>query len=52
VIDQYSVFGGIRDDLPRTSRVNEDIIHIPLHPNLADDVDHVIKKVKEWDSNI
>jgi perosamine synthetase len=50
--DKYSIFGGIQDDLPNTSKVNEDIIHIPLHPNLTDeDVDYVIKKVKEWDSN-
>jgi len=49
--DQYSIFGGIRDDLPNTSKVNEDIIHIPLHPNLTDEnVDYIIKKIKEWDS--
>jgi perosamine synthetase len=50
--DKYSIFGGIRDDLPNTSKVNEDIIHIPLNPNLTDeDVDYIIKKVKEWDSS-
>ena len=34
--DQYTLFGGIQD-LPNTERVNEDIIHIPLHADLTDE---------------
>jgi len=34
--DQYTLFGGIKD-LPNTKRVNEDIIHIPLHAELSDE---------------
>lgn len=44
--DQYSLFGGLRN-LPATKRVNEDIIHIPLHAELTEkDVNYVISTIK------
>lgn len=44
--DQYMLFGGLRD-LPNTKRVNEDIIHIPLHAELTDEeVEHVVSTIK------
>lgn len=47
--DRYSVFGGLRN-LPITKKVDEDLIHIPLHPSLSDeDISCIVKKVKEWD---
>lgn len=45
--DQYSLFGGRRDDLPNTEQVNKDIIHIPLHAELTDaEVNHVVSTIK------
>jgi perosamine synthetase len=46
--DKYTVFGGLRKDLPNTARVNETLICIPLHHNLSDeDVDYIIKSIKK-----
>jgi perosamine synthetase len=46
--DKYFIFGG-KKDLPITEKVNNDIIHIPIHANLTEDeVDKVIKTIKEW----
>lgn len=44
--DQYTLFGG-KQDLPNTKRVNEDIIHIPLHAELSDEeVNRVVSTIK------
>lgn len=46
--DQYSIFGGMQD-LPITERVNEDIIHIPIHTALSEDqIDKIIETIKKW----
>jgi len=46
--DRYSIFGG-KQDLPNVEKVNDDIIHIPIHANLTDEqVETVIKTIKEW----
>ena len=48
--DKYKIFGGIDPSLEITRRVDEDIIHIPLHASLTpEEVAFIIKKVKEWD---
>jgi len=45
--DQYSIFGGLQD-LPNTGRVNDDLIHIPLHAELTDEeVSRVISTIKD-----
>lgn len=41
--DKYTVFGGLRQDLPNLDRVSETYISIPMHNQLTDeDVDYVI----------
>lgn len=46
--DKYTVFGGLRKDLPNTERLDETLISIPLHSNLSDeDVDYVVSSIKE-----
>lgn len=48
--DKYSIFGGLRNNLPNTARVDQDICHLPIHASLKiKDVRYVVKKVKEWD---
>jgi len=44
--DQYTLFGG-QQDLPNTARVNQDLIHIPLHASLTDEeVNRVVSTIK------
>ena len=44
--DQYSIFGGLQD-LPNTKKINDDLIHIPLHQNLTiSEVEYIIKTIK------
>jgi perosamine synthetase len=41
--DQYTIFGGLRDDLPNLDRLSETYISIPMHNRLTDeDVEYVI----------
>jgi perosamine synthetase len=48
--DRYTIFGGMRNDLPNTAKLNETIISIPLHHKLTDeDVDYIVKSIKEGD---
>jgi len=45
--DQYTVFGGLRDDLPELDKFSKTYICIPLHNKLTDeDVDYVIQCIK------
>jgi perosamine synthetase len=47
-VDQYSVFGGPRHDLPNLDRLSQTYICIPMHNQLTDeDVEHVIAGVRE-----
>lgn len=46
--DRYSVFGGLREDLPVLNRYSETNISIPIHHNLSEeDISYVIKSIKE-----
>lgn len=46
--DKYSIFGGLRSDLPNTERLNNELIHIPLHLGLwTSDIEYIIKTMKE-----
>lgn len=48
--DKYSLFRPINKDLENIRRVEEDIIHIPLHSNLEKkEIDYIIKNIKKWD---
>ncbi len=50
--DKYTVFGGLRNDLPNLERINNDLICIPLHHQLSDqDVDHIIEAIKVFGRN-
>ena len=45
--DAYSIFGGLRKDLPNLDRFSKNNISIPLHNNLSDnDVDYIINTIK------
>jgi len=47
--DKWSTFGSKRN-LPNTEKVENDIIHIPIHQDLSPkDVHHIVDKIKEWD---
>lgn len=46
--DIYSVFGGLRKDLPNLDRYSKTNISIPIHNNLDDeDVYYIIKSIKQ-----
>lgn len=46
--DRYSVFGGLRKDLPQLDLFSKTHISLPLHNQLSDiDVDHIISSIKE-----
>jgi len=46
--DKYSVFGGLRKDLPQLDLFSKTHISLPLHNQLSDsDVDHVISSINE-----
>lgn len=48
--DKYTIFGGKRETLENLERVDNDIIHIPIHPSITDqEINYIIKKIKEWD---
>lgn len=50
--DKYTVFGGLRNDLPNLEKLNNDLICIPLHHQLSDqDVDHIIEAIKVFGRN-
>jgi perosamine synthetase len=45
--DAYTVFGGIRDDLPQLDRFSSSYIALPLHMHLTDDdVEYIIETVR------
>ncbi|MCL4435498.1 MAG: DegT/DnrJ/EryC1/StrS family aminotransferase [Thaumarchaeota archaeon] len=48
--DRYSIFGGLRKDLPNLEKFSKTIIHIPLHQDLTDsNVEYIIDSIKgEW----
>jgi perosamine synthetase len=49
--DKYSIFGGLRNDLPNTEKSDLDVILLPCHGDLTDnDVDRIIKTIIEFDN--
>lgn len=45
--DAYTVFGGLRDDLPNLDRFSQSYIALPLHMHLTDDdIDYIIESVQ------
>ena len=49
--DRYSIFGGIRSDLPNTEKADADVILLPCHGNLNNDnLSKIISKIKEFDN--
>ena len=48
--DKYTIFGGIRSDLPNTEKADADVILLPCHGDLSEnDVTKIIMKIKEFD---
>lgn len=46
--DIYPMFGGLREDLVMTARVDTDVVLLPIHADLTEkQVDYIMKKVKE-----
>lgn len=46
--DKYTIFGGLRRDLPNTMKVDKTLICIPLHHKLLDDdVDYILSSIKK-----
>lgn len=46
--DKYTVFGGLRKDLPVMEKVSKTMICIPLHNKLSDDdVSYIVRAIKE-----
>lgn len=45
--DIYPMFGGLRNDLPNTSRADQDVVLLPMHADLTrEQVSYIIKHVK------
>jgi len=45
-IDRYSVFGGIREDLPNQTAFDANQISIPVHEGLTDDdVERIVESI-------
>ena len=48
--DKYSIFGGLRNDLPNTEKCDLDVILLPCHGDLTNnDVDRIIQTIIEFD---
>jgi len=48
--DKYSIFGGMRSDLPNTDKADLDVILLPCHGGLsANDLSYIIDKISEYD---
>ncbi|MBI2596905.1 DegT/DnrJ/EryC1/StrS family aminotransferase [Candidatus Daviesbacteria bacterium] len=46
--DIYPMFGGLRNDLPMTTRVDQDVVLLPMHADLTDkQISYIIQKVKD-----
>ena len=47
--DKYSIFGGMRSDLPNTAKVDLDTILLPCHGDLSlENLDRIVTKIKEF----
>ena len=47
--DIYSMFGGLRPDLPVTARADEDVVLLPMHADLTDgQVSSIVEAVQEY----
>ncbi len=45
--DQFSIFGGLRRDLPKTDLIDRDFICLPIHEDLtSEDLQYIIETVK------
>lgn len=46
--DKYSVFGGLREDLFNTERIDKDFICLPIHQDISlEDIEYISQTVKE-----
>ena len=49
--DKYTIFGGIRSDLPNTTLADADVILLPCHNDLtSNNLNKIVDKIKEYDN--
>jgi len=47
--DKYSIFGGQKEELKNTTKVDNEILHLPIYPALSDrDLELILKTIKKW----
>lgn len=47
--DRYSVFGGLRKDLPVLARVNEILVNIPMHHDLtSSEIEYIVDEIRTY----
>jgi len=47
--DRYSIFGGLRKDLPNLEKVDKELVNLPLHHDISnDEVDFIIDEIKNY----
>ena len=45
--DKHSIFGGLRNDLPNTERIDKDFICLPIHQDISlDDIEYISQTIK------
>jgi len=48
--DKYTIFGGIKSDLPGVTKADEDVILLPCHSGLSvNDLSYIVDKILEYD---
>jgi perosamine synthetase len=46
--DKHSIFGGVRNDLPNTDRIDKDFICLPIHQDIIlEDIDYITQTIKK-----
>ena len=47
--DRYSIFGGLKKDLPNLEKINKTLVNLPFHSELSDeDISKIIKETKNF----
>ncbi len=46
--DKFTIFGGLRKDLPNTERIDKDFICLPIHQDVSlEDIDYISQTIKK-----
>jgi len=47
--DKYSIFGGIKKDLPNLEKLNKTLVNLPFHYGLSNyEIDYIIQEIKNY----